>query len=95
MRVDGHILQRLLQICFFKHLLKPGWQETTVESSGFLQYEAGGLMMLPSDMALLDDRFRGYVEEFANNKGKFFTEFAAAFGKLLELGFIDQAETTA
>nr|CAG8578471.1 11493_t:CDS:2 [Entrophospora candida] len=74
---------------FFRHLLKPGWQEATVESSGALQYEAGGLMMLPSDMALLDDRFRGHVEEFANNQEAFFRAFAAAFGRLLELGFID------
>jgi cytochrome c peroxidase len=44
-------------------------------------------MMLPSDLALRDDRaFKKYVDMYANDEAKFFTDFAAAFGKLQELG---------
>lgn len=44
-------------------------------------------MMLPADMAFrTDPEFRKIVEEYANDKETFFNDFAAAFGKLLELG---------
>jgi len=80
---------------FYIHLLKSNWQPKQLDG-GLTQYEAGGLMMLPADMALRDDdRFRKYVQEFASNKGVFFTAFAEAFGKLLELGFVDPVKTTA
>jgi catalase (peroxidase I) len=42
--------------------------------------------MLPADLALLDERFKGHVQDFAKSKQAFFQEFALAFGKLLELG---------
>ncbi|KAJ3412043.1 hypothetical protein HDV05_001373 [Chytridiales sp. JEL 0842] len=45
------------------------------------------LMMLPSDMALIwDPKMKPIVEEYAKSKEVFFKDFAAAFGKLLELG---------
>jgi cytochrome c peroxidase len=45
------------------------------------------LMMLPSDMALLwDVKFKAIVDEYAKDKQLFFRDFAAAFGKLLDLG---------
>jgi len=78
---------------FFEHLLESNWQEKTLPN-GKIQYEARGLMMLPADMALLDDRYRGYVEEFAASEEVFFKDFAAAFGRLLGLGF-DPVKTTA
>ena len=44
-------------------------------------------MMLPADMAFLSDpEFKKIVKEYASNKQAFFNDFAAAFGKLLELG---------
>jgi len=53
------------------------------------QYEdsSGKLMMLPSDLVLIQDpKFRKVVELFAKDENAFFTEFASAFSKLLELG---------
>jgi peroxiredoxin len=44
-------------------------------------------MMLPTDMALIEDKdFRPWVEKYAADQKLFFTDFAAAFGKLIELG---------
>jgi len=44
-------------------------------------------MMLPSDMALLEDKaFRPYVELYAKDEEAFFKDFSAAFAKLTELG---------
>ncbi|KAF3054925.1 putative heme-binding peroxidase [Daldinia childiae] len=46
-----------------------------------------GLMMLPTDIALLSDpAFRPWVEKYAADKDLFFEHFAAVFAKLLELG---------
>ncbi|KAJ9618064.1 hypothetical protein H2204_013213 [Knufia peltigerae] len=45
------------------------------------------LMMLPADMALLEDpAFRVWVDKYAKDKDLFFKDFADAFAKLLELG---------
>ncbi|KAJ1383434.1 hypothetical protein B484DRAFT_411131, partial [Ochromonadaceae sp. CCMP2298] len=47
----------------------------------------GTLMMLPSDMALLQDpEFAKVVALYAKDEELFFKEFSAAFCKLLELG---------
>jgi len=44
-------------------------------------------MMLPSDIALIQDpEFKKYVEKYAKNEDLFFKDFAKAFSKLLELG---------
>jgi cytochrome c peroxidase len=44
-------------------------------------------MMLPGDMALLWDRkFKQFVDLYAKDEDTFFKDFAAAFGKLMELG---------
>ncbi|OQV06622.1 hypothetical protein CLAIMM_11164 [Cladophialophora immunda] len=52
-----------------------------------VEEEEEGLMMLPSDMALLEDaRFRVWVDRYADDKDLFFADFAAVFAKLLELG---------
>lgn len=58
---------------------------------GPLQYEtivAGEkLMMLPTDMALMEDpTFREWVLKYAKDQNLFFKDFALAFGKLIELG---------
>ncbi|OWZ61950.1 cytochrome c peroxidase, mitochondrial [Cryptococcus neoformans] len=45
------------------------------------------LMMLPTDMALVKDKsFKKYVDIYADNEEKFFSDFAKAFSKLIELG---------
>ncbi|KAJ1338354.1 L-ascorbate peroxidase [Microdochium nivale] len=46
-----------------------------------------GLMMLPTDMALLaDPKFKVWVDRYADDKDLFFAHFSAVFAKLLELG---------
>ena len=60
------------------------------EWTGPKQFEADGgkLMMLPTDMVLLDDpSFKRWVEVYAKDEEKFFADFAKAFQKLTELGF--------
>ena len=48
----------------------------------------GSLMMLPTDMVLLDDpAFKKWVVIYAKSEDKFFEDFAKAFQKLTELGF--------
>jgi cytochrome c peroxidase len=47
----------------------------------------GKLMMLPSDLVLLDDKsFMKWVKVYAKDGKKFDEDFAAAFQKLTELG---------
>ena len=47
----------------------------------------GKLMMLPSDLVLIEDEnFKKYVDIYAKDQKKFFADFAAAFQKLEELG---------
>lgn len=43
--------------------------------------------MLPADLCMRDDKlFRKYSELYAKDRDAFFDDFAAAFGKLMELG---------
>jgi len=54
-----------------------------------MQFEdpSGKLMMLPSDIVLVQDSdFRKYVQMYAKDSKLFFNDFAAAFQKLEELG---------
>lgn len=64
------------------------WKEKTWD--GPLQYEAGvkgSLMMLPTDLVLIQDKsFLNYVNMYAKDANKFNNDFAAAFQKLEELG---------
>jgi len=74
---------------FFRLLLEDKW--TQRKWNGPTQFEnsksGGDLMMLPTDMALVNDKeFRKYVELYAKNRDQFFNDFGKAFGKLLELG---------
>ena len=56
------------------------WKERTGDPST-------KLMMLPSDIALIEDaKFRPIVQQYANNQKQWFQDFAAAFQKLEELG---------
>jgi cytochrome c peroxidase len=48
---------------------------------------ARSLMMLPSDMALVEDpAMLAHVKRYASSPEAFAKDFAAAFSKLLELG---------
>jgi len=72
---------------FYRLLLDTKW--TKREWNGPLQYEdpSKQLMMLPSDLAMIEDpQFRKYVELYAKDEQKFTNDFASAFSTLLELG---------
>lgn len=75
---------------YFTLLLKANW--TPDERVKQFQYKdaSGTLMMLPSDLVLIqDENFRPFVEEYAKGKkgkAKFFEDFSTAFTKLEELG---------
>ena len=62
---------------------------TVREWSGPEQFEdpTGKLMMLPSDIVLIQDKaFRKYVVEYSKSNDLFFKDFSAATAKLFELG---------
>ena len=72
---------------YFTFLLEKEW--TPRKWDGPLQYEdpSGKYMMLPTDVALkTDPEFRKYVEIYAADQSKFFSDFAEAFAKLMSLG---------
>jgi len=73
---------------FFRLLLEEKWVPR--QWKGPKQFEDAKtkqLMMLPADMALVNDpSFKKYVELYAKDQEKFKKDFASAFSKLLELG---------
>jgi len=78
---------------YFRLLVEERWSPKMTHNgepwTGPDQYEdsTGKLMMLPSDIALIQDpEFKKYVEKYAKNEDLFFKDFAKAFSKLLELG---------
>jgi len=72
---------------FFIELLKNTWVPKKWTGAFQMTDPTDRLMMLPTDMAFLyDPAFRSVVEEYANDNDLFFTDFAAAFARLLELG---------
>lgn len=78
---------------YFRLLLDEKWRVKTTHNgapwTGPLQYETsdGALMMLPSDMVLVEDTiFKTFVEIYAKDEQKFFSDFSNAFSRLLELG---------
>lgn len=71
----------------YKLLLNITWVEKKWDGpKQFVDEDEGEIMMLPTDMALLEEPFRQYVELYAKDQQKFFDDFAAAFLKLIELG---------
>ena len=80
---------------YFVLLEKAKWEPTEVPKTGNKQYNAGELMMLPSDIALTKDKkFAPIVHEYATNQEVFFTDFAKAASKLFELGTVDLYEVS-
>ncbi|KIW05140.1 cytochrome c peroxidase, mitochondrial [Verruconis gallopava] len=73
---------------YFRLLLEEKWQWK--RWNGPKQYEdkkTKSLMMLPTDMALVQDKkFRSVVEKYANDNEAFFQDFSKAVTKLFELG---------
>lgn len=74
---------------YFTELLGQDWVEVTLDNGvkQFMDRPTKEIMMLPADMELRNDpAFRKISEEYASDSEVFFKDFAAAFGKLLELG---------
>ena len=78
---------------YFRLLVEERWSPKTTHNgkpwTGPDQYEdsTGKLMMLSSDIALIQDpEFNKYVQLYAKDEEVFFKDFAKAFSKLLELG---------
>lgn len=72
---------------YFRELLENKW--TVKKWDGPQQYEdpTGELMMLPADLAFVqDEKFKQYVELYAKDQKVFFEDFSKAFSKMLELG---------
>ena len=66
---------------YFQNLLKYSW---TLHDG---QYKSNGLIMLPTDMALIkDEGFKPYVEKYAKYQLIFFKDFEQAFHKLMMNG---------
>ncbi|CAO3625105.1 unnamed protein product [Mucor hiemalis] len=72
---------------FYKMLLERTWKEKKWDGPRqFEDEETHELMMLPTDMAFLEQPFRPYVELYAEDQDKFFEDFKNAFVKLIKLG---------
>jgi len=78
---------------YFRLLVEEKWAPKKTHKGkiwrGPLQYEdsTGNLMMLPTDMALMEDpAFKKWVIAYKEDEELFSKHFAAAFSKLLELG---------
>jgi catalase (peroxidase I) len=73
---------------YYKNLLEKKWVQRKWD--GPIQYEdeeTKKLMMLPTDIALIEDaEFLKYVKLYAENEKVFFDDFAIAFGQLISLG---------
>lgn len=81
---------------YYRELLENSWTIKTTHKGqpwkGPLQFEdpTGDLMMLPSDLVLIQDKsFRKYVEMYAKDDSLFQKDFAKVVGKLFGLGCQD------
>jgi peroxiredoxin len=77
---------------YYRLLLSLQWKKKTLKN-GMQQYvnydedTETELMMLPTDIALTQDKsFRKWVELYARDKDVFFEDFTKVFAKLVELG---------
>merc|ERR1719476_709867 len=80
---------------YYRELLENSWTIKTTHKgapwTGPLQFEdpTGDLMMLPSDMVLIQDKaFRKWVVHYAKNEDAFMKDFGDAVGKLFGLGCV-------
>ncbi len=73
---------------YFRNLLDKTWVVQPDSSpQQYMDEETKKLMMLPSDICLIEDeKFKVYVQLYAQDESKFFMDFANAFGKLIRLG---------
>ena len=79
---------------YYKLLLEEKWNWRNWSGPKQYQDKTKGLMMLPTDVALIEDNeFRKHVERYARDNGVFFKEFSDVVCKLLELGVPFQSKS--
>jgi len=86
---DGAWTQNPLEFdnSYFKNLVEIEWKPKAWEGKHQFTDPTDTLVMLPTDIALIEDpKFRVHVERYAADQELFFTDFAAAYGKLMCLG---------
>lgn len=73
---------------YFRLMVEEKWVEKKWQGpKQYVDAKTGELMMLPSDLALVEDAaMKPWVLAYAKDNEKFKADFAAAFIKLLELG---------
>mmetsp|Transcript_1711 Transcript_1711/g.3535 ORF Transcript_1711/g.3535 Transcript_1711/m.3535 type:complete len:154 (-) Transcript_1711:66-527(-) len=78
---------------YYVLLLQLEWRPNEAAKKFQYQDPSGKLMMLPSDLVLLqDERFLPLVKAYSADQRLFFRDFALAFQKLEELGTKDLLE---
>ncbi|TVY83466.1 putative heme-binding peroxidase [Lachnellula suecica] len=83
---------------YFRLLLSLQWRKKKLPNGveQYVNYDEDmetELMMLPTDVALTQDKsFRKYVELYARDKERFFEDFSKVFSKLVELGITRDEE---
>jgi hypothetical protein len=79
---------------YFVNLIARKWRKKQWNGPPqFEDEETGTLMMLPTDIALLEDaKFRPHVEAYAKDQDLFFRDFAVAYAKLISLGCPPQCD---
>jgi len=71
---------------YFKDLFIKPWK-LELTQAGQRQYKCGATLMLPVDLAMVDDAgFKKHVARYAKDQDVWFQEFAEAWQKLQELG---------
>jgi catalase (peroxidase I) len=74
---------------YYVNLLKYTWLPKTNENGSTQYYdeETGKLMMLPTDILLIEDeKFLKYVKLYADNEYQFFSDFAKSYSELIAKG---------
>jgi len=81
---------------YFTNLVNLKWTERKWEGPPQYTDPSGTLMMLKTDIALLDDpSFRRHVEAYARDADLFRKDFSAAYAKLMALGCAGDVQPTA
>ena len=76
---------------YFRLMLAESWRPqgggAAARPLQFVNADGGDVMMLPSDLQLLEtEETRRWVQRYADDERLFFHDFAAAFAQLIELG---------
>ncbi|KAF7936563.1 uncharacterized protein EAE97_007929 [Botrytis byssoidea] len=83
---------------YYRLLLSLQWRKKKLANGieQFVNYDEDTeteLMMLPTDLALTQDKeFKKWVGKYADDKEKFFEDFSKVFAKLIELGIQRDSE---